>query len=71
MAEGLTQRLAHCIALPPMANPVPPRPSTRLYLITPPKLGPSFAKDLAAALDAGDVAQVMRRMDQQWIESTK
>ena len=34
---------------------------TRLYLLTPPAPGPTFAPDLAAALDAGDVACVQLR----------
>jgi thiamine-phosphate pyrophosphorylase len=37
-------------------------PRCRLYLITPPKLGPSFAGTLAEALDAGDVACVQLRL---------
>ena len=42
---------------------VPPRPAPRLYLITPP-VGDSetFARELAAALDAGDVAAVLLRL---------
>ena len=34
---------------------------SRLYLLTPPAPGPTFAEDLAAALDAGDVACVQLR----------
>ncbi len=34
----------------------------RLYLITPPVLTPGFADELAAALDAGDVAAVQLRL---------
>ena len=35
----------------------------RIYLITPPKLDPApFADQLAAALDAGDVAAVQLRL---------
>jgi thiamine-phosphate pyrophosphorylase len=42
---------------------VPPRPSPRLYLITPPLGDPaSFGRALAAALDAGDVATVLLRL---------
>jgi thiamine-phosphate pyrophosphorylase len=36
--------------------------ATRLYLITPPRLAPDFADQLAAALDAGDVACVQLRL---------
>src|SRR5262245_20616667 len=45
-----------------MAKPVPARPRTRLYLISPSKPGPGFAKQLGAALDAGDVACVQLRL---------
>ena len=43
---------------------VPPRPAPRLYLITPP-VGDlaSFGRALAAALDAGDVAAVLLRLE--------
>ena len=42
---------------------VPPRPSPRLYLITPPLGDPaSFGRALAAALDTGDVATVLLRL---------
>ncbi len=34
----------------------------RLYLVTPPLLTPGFADDLAAALDAGDVACIQLRL---------
>ena len=37
-------------------------PDCRLYLITPPVLPPSFADDLARALDAGDVACLQIRL---------
>jgi len=37
-------------------------PSCRLYLITPPVLVPGFEDQLAAALDAGDVAAVQLRL---------
>jgi thiamine-phosphate pyrophosphorylase len=43
---------------------VPPRPAPRLYLITPPLGDPaSFGRALAAALDAGDVAAVLLRLE--------
>ncbi len=52
--------------LPPMAKTpvVPPRPPCRLYLITPPAIPDldAFAQDLAAALDAGDVAALQIRL---------
>ncbi len=43
---------------------VPPRPPCRLYLITPPVIPDldAFARDLAAALDAGDVAALQIRL---------
>ena len=43
---------------------VPPRPPCRLYLITPPVIPAldAFARDLAAALDAGDVAALQIRL---------
>ncbi len=42
---------------------VPPRPAPRLYLMTPPLGDPaSFGRELAAALDAGDVAAVLLRL---------
>ena len=43
---------------------VPPRPPCRLYLITPPAIPDLdiFARDLAAALDAGDVAALQIRL---------
>lgn len=37
-------------------------PDCRLYLITPPSLPPGFADQLAAALDAGDVASLQLRL---------
>ena len=38
-------------------------PSCRLYLVTPPRLDPAtFADQLAAALDAGDVGAVQLRL---------
>jgi len=37
-------------------------PACRLYLITPPKLEPTFAETLARALDAGDVACLQLRL---------
>ena len=45
------------------AKPAPPRPQTRLYLITPPQieLAP-FADTLAEALSAGDVACLQLRL---------
>lgn len=49
-----------------MAKPsvVPPRPPCRLYLITPPSIPDlaAFARDLNAALDAGDVAALQIRL---------
>ncbi len=43
----------------------PPRPKTRLYLITPPALDPQeFAPTLNAALQAGDVACLQLRLKQ-------
>lgn len=43
---------------------VPPRPPCRLYLITPPAIPDldAFARELAAALDAGDVAALQIRL---------
>jgi thiamine-phosphate pyrophosphorylase len=43
---------------------VPPRPPCRLYLITPPEIADltAFARDLAAALAAGDVAALQVRL---------
>ncbi|MDP2115965.1 MAG: thiamine phosphate synthase [Brevundimonas sp.] len=43
---------------------VPERPPCRLYLITPPAIPdlPAFARDLEAALDAGDVAALQIRL---------
>jgi len=43
---------------------VPPRPPCRLYLITPPVVPDldAFARDLTAALDAGDVAALQIRL---------
>jgi len=41
----------------------PPRPAPRLYLITPPIAdAAAFSPQLAAALDAGDVAAVLLRL---------
>lgn len=46
-----------------MSRPMTDTPDCRLYLITPPALEPrAFADDLAAALDAGDVACVQLRL---------
>lgn len=46
-----------------MAHKTPPRPRTRLYLITPPQLEPeSFAPLLDEALAAGDVASLQLRL---------
>ena len=43
----------------------PPRPKTRLYLITPPQIDPiSFADTLRAALAGGDVACLQLRLKQ-------
>jgi len=46
------------------ASTVPPRPATRLYLITPPAIPDleAFAADLEAALGAGDVAALQVRL---------
>ena len=42
-----------------------PQASCRLYLITPPRLdAAAFSHELAAALDAGDVACVQLRLKQ-------
>ena len=47
-----------------MSSAVPPRPRTRLYLITPPQIADvvGFAKTLETALDAGDVASLQLRL---------
>jgi len=47
-----------------MSTPPPPRPRTRLYLITPPQVADkvAFAKTLDAALGAGDVASLQLRL---------
>lgn len=47
-----------------MTDKAPPRPRTRLYLITPPQIGdvPAFVKLLEAALGAGDVASLQLRL---------
>lgn len=47
-----------------MTDKVPPRPRTRLYLITPPQIVdiPLFLKSLEAALGAGDVASLQLRL---------
>ena len=46
------------------APTAPPRPPCRLYLITPPRIADleTFAADLEAALDAGDVAALQIRL---------
>ena len=45
------------------AKPAPPRPQTRLYLITPPQIELTpFADTLAEALSAGDVACLQLRL---------
>jgi len=45
-------------------NQVEPRPAPRLYLVTPPvEDATAFAVPLAAALDAGDVAAVLLRLE--------
>ncbi|MGC6534935.1 MAG: thiamine phosphate synthase [Parvibaculales bacterium] len=45
------------------AKPAPPRPQTRLYLITPPQIELTpFADTLAEALNAGDVACLQLRL---------
>jgi len=46
------------------ATSIPPRPATRLYLITPPAIPDldAFAADLEAALGAGDVAALQVRL---------
>ncbi|MDO9586524.1 MAG: thiamine phosphate synthase [Brevundimonas sp.] len=48
----------------PRTPVVPERPPTRLYLITPPAIPDldAFARELEAALDAGDVAALQIRM---------
>lgn len=47
-----------------MSTTPPPRPRTRLYLITPPQVADlaSFAKTLETALGAGDVASLQLRL---------
>lgn len=47
-----------------MSDKAPPRPRTRLYLITPPQISdvPAFARTLEAALQAGDVASLQLRL---------
>ncbi len=47
-----------------MSSAVPPRPRTRLYLITPPQIADvaGFAKTLETALGAGDVASLQLRL---------
>ncbi|MBI1401550.1 thiamine phosphate synthase [Hyphomonas sp.] len=47
-----------------MSSAVPPRPRTRLYLITPPQIADvaGFAKTLETALVAGDVASLQLRI---------
>ncbi|MFN3314220.1 MAG: thiamine phosphate synthase [Hyphomonas sp.] len=47
-----------------MSNKTPPRPRTRLYLITPPQITdiPAFRNTLEAALGAGDVASLQIRL---------
>ncbi|MFN7163896.1 MAG: thiamine phosphate synthase [Hyphomonas sp.] len=47
-----------------MSTSLPPRPRTRLYLITPPQIPDvaAFAKSLDAALGAGDVASLQLRL---------
>ena len=47
-----------------MITPPPPRPRTRLYLITPPQVAdvPGFARTLEAAIGAGDVASLQLRL---------
>lgn len=47
-----------------MSSAVPPRPRTRLYLITPPHIADvaGFAKTLETALGAGDVASLQLRL---------
>lgn len=47
-----------------MSTPPPPRPRTRLYLITPPQITDTagFARTLDAALGAGDVASLQLRL---------
>jgi thiamine-phosphate pyrophosphorylase len=44
--------------------PIPPRPPCRLYLITPPAIPDfdAFARDLEAALDAGELAALQIRL---------
>jgi thiamine-phosphate pyrophosphorylase len=48
----------------PAKTPLPPRPATRLYLITPPEISDleAFAGQLDAALGAGDVAALQVRL---------
>lgn len=47
-----------------MSTPLPSRPRTRLYLITPPQIADvaAFARTLDAALGAGDVASLQLRL---------
>ena len=47
-----------------MSTALPPRPRTRLYLITPPQIAdvPGFARTLEASLGAGDVASLQLRL---------
>lgn len=47
-----------------MITPPPPRPRTRLYLITPPQVAdvPGFTRTLEAAIGAGDVASLQLRL---------
>ena len=47
-----------------MSTALPPRPRTRLYLITPPQIAdvPGFARTLEASLGAADVASLQLRL---------
>ena len=47
-----------------MTNTPPPRPRTRLYVITPPQVPdiPAFTSVLAAAIGAGDIASLQLRL---------
>ncbi len=47
-----------------MTNSPPPRPRTRLYVITPPQVPdiPTFTSVLAAAIGAGDIASLQLRL---------
>lgn len=58
---GRCERHGHTMARAPQ---IPPRPPTRLYLITPPAIPDldAFALDLDAALSAGDVAALQIRL---------